>query len=175
MIRVSDSGGDSESPAAWKDNKNGTFAFMESATQVAVPFRTEEDYLVIGDENDYYILRRESGEPVVFAETTAATDIKEFNGEYAAQYLSGDGFTVTVAAAGEEMDILGMKNTGSAVRDGKVDFFGMMETDFAYDPETGTIFLNAEDEAQSIRIWRLTDGGIAVGWYGMTFYAAPVK
>lgn len=175
MIRVSDGSGNEESPAAWTEKDDGTFSFMESATQVAVPFRSEEDYLVLGDENDYYILRREPGEPVTFAETVTAADIKEFNGEYAAEYLSGSGFTLAVSAAADEMTLLGVESTGITIQDGKVSFFGAEEAEFTFDPETGTLYMDGADEETSIRIWRLADGGIAAGWYGMTFYAALVN
>ena len=35
--------------------------------------------------------------------------------------------------------------------------------------------LDASAEEESIRIFRLADGGIAANWYGMTFYAVPVE
>ena len=175
MIRVSDGSGNEESPAAWTEKDDGTFSFMESATQVEVPLRAEEDYLVLGDENDYYILRREPGTPVTFAETVAAADAADFNGEYAAEYMSGSGFTIAVSSAMDEMSLLGAADTGIVIQDGKVRFFGAEEAEFTFDPETGTLYLDASAEEESIRIFRLADGGIAANWYGMTFYAVPVE
>ena len=175
LIRVSDGESAEESPAAWIEKEEDAYSFMESATQVEVPLRAEEDYLVLGDENDYYILRREPGTPVTFAETVAAADAADFNGEYAAEYMSGSGFTIAVSSAMDEMSLLGAADTGIVIQDGKVRFFGAEEAEFTFDPETGTLYLDASAEEENIRIFRLADGGIAANWYGMTFYAVPVE
>ncbi len=175
IIKTSDEANEEESACAWTQKDDGTASFMESAMQVAVPLKKEQDYLILGDENDYYILRREPGEPVSFAETVIAKAAAEFNGEYAVTHVSGNGFTLEASAAMEEMAVLGAENTSVVIRDGRVALLGNAEVVCSFLPEEGVLSLETGDEAQNIRIFRLADGGIAVNWYGLTFFAAPVR
>ena len=163
-----------ESPCTWKMQEDGSITFMEDAVQVAIPMKEVEDYLTVGDENDYYILRREPGVPVDFAEVIKAASPEDFNGSYAVAYLSGNGFTMTAESAMEELNNLGVTSTGITIRDGKVEFLGKAEMAFAFQQEEGVLLLETGNEAENIRIFRLTDEGIAVNWYGLTFYAEKV-
>ena len=74
----------------------------------------------------------------------------------------------------EELNNLGVTSTGITIRDGKVEFLGKAEMAFAFQQEEGVLLLETGNEAENIRIFRLTDEGIAVNWYGLTFYAEKV-
>ena len=164
-----------EMPSActWKANEAGGYVFMEVKTQQELQLKIDDKTLILGnDDQNCYIFTREKNEEVDFAQVITAEDKAAFNGSYVLTYVSGDDYTLTVENAMADLTALGIAGTDIEINDGTVKLFGQDAREFVFN-EDGTLTLDNEDglKLTNIKICALADGGLAINWLGLTFYA----
>ena len=150
---------------------------MEEKTQQEIQLKIDDKTLILGNDNqNCYIFTREKSEGVDFAQVITAEDKAAFNGSYALTYVSGDGYTLTVENAMEDLAAIGIANTGIEINDGTVKLFGQEAREFVFN-EDGSLTLDNEDglDLTNVKIYKLADGGLAINWLGLTFYAGQVE
>ena len=165
------------SACAWKQGTEGGYVFMEEKTQQEIGLKLDDTTLILGNDNqNCYIFTREKDKPVDFAQVITAEDKAAFDGFYALTYVSGDGYTLTVDNAMADLAAIGIKNTGIDITDGSVKLFGQDAMEFAFS-EDGTLYMDNADglDLTNVKMYKLADGGLAINWLGLTFYAAPAQ
>ena len=168
---------ESPSTCAWKPNPNGGYVFMEERTQQEIGLKLDDTTLILGNDNqNCYIFTREKNKPVDFAQVITAESKADFDGFYALTYVSGDGYTLPVEKAMSDLVAIGIKNTGIDIADGSVKMFGQDALEFAFS-EDGTLYMDNADglDLTNVKMYKLADGGLAINWLGLTFYAAPAQ
>lgn len=168
---------ESPSTCAWKPNPDGGYVFMEERTQQEIGLKLDDTTLILGNDNqNCYIFTREKNKPVDFAQVITAESKADFDGFYALTYVSGDGYTLPVEKAMSDLAAIGIKNTGIDIADGSVKMFGQDALEFAYS-EDGTLYMDNADglDLTNVKMYKLADGGLAINWLGLTFYAAPAQ
>ena len=162
--------------AAWMINDAGEIYFMEQASQVALKVEIEEDYITIGNDTDYYILMKTPTIAYDFAEVVKAESPAAFDGKYAVTYVSGDGYTMKADVALKDMEQIGITSTGIEIKNSLVEFLGKDPQQYVFNEKDGTLEMILEEnpEFANAYVFKLADGGIAVNWMNLTFYASPV-
>lgn len=161
---------------AWTKDETGSYWYTEETNSARVPMRIEEEALIIGTEEVTYILNKEQAKPVNFAKVVKAEDAKDFDGEYALTYLSGDEYTLAADKAMDDLAALGVKNTGITIEDSLVELFGNNPRAYIFDAENGTLNMQVDDNLEFLNVYinKTEDGGLAINWLNLTFYCDPV-
>ena len=167
---------------AWKEDEEGKLWLQEESTQVPMqisiyndPEKENEIYLVIGDESNSYVLNREPTAPVNFAPIVKAESMDVFNGKYALTYLAGDGYTLRIEDAMEDLASLGITTTEINIDNGVVELMGSQPAAFTFNQEEGSLEKVIEENIQFMNAYIYkTETGLAVNWFDLTFYAEPV-
>lgn len=167
---------ETKTQAAWTVNENGEILFMEAATQVPLNVTIEDDYLIIGNEKDYYLLRKEPKMAYDFAEIVKAESANAFDGKYAVTYVSGNGYTMDAETALKDMSRIGITSTGIVIKDSLVEFLGKDPQQYLFNEKDGTLemIIDGNPDFTNVYVFKLADGGIAANWMDLTFYASPV-
>lgn len=182
VIYAKDDQENTKTQIAWKEDENGQLWFQEENTQVPMqiqvyenPDKSGEYYLVLGDDENNYVLNREPTAPVNFAPVKKAADIKEFDGKYALTYLAGDGYTLKAENAADDLAALGIKSTEINIENGLVEFGGGEPRAYTFDANDGSLNMVVDEKVEflNIHIFK-TESGIALNWFDLTFYAEPV-
>lgn len=172
---------DNKQQLAWTED--GGKVWMQSENvQENLEIRIVEDEtegvksLVIGDDSNNYILSRTPAEPVNFASTIKAEKAEDFDGHYALTYLAGDGYTMPAEKAADDLAVLGVKTTEIAIESGLVELFGNEPRAYEFNETEGSLDMEVDDKVNflNVYIYKTEDGGLAINWLDLTFYAAPI-
>ena len=173
---------DEKSQIAWTEDEAGVIWFQEESTRVPMQVKMNEDpkndgvyYLYVGDETNAYVFSSTAAGLVDFAKVIKAEKTEDFDGNYAITFLAGDGYTIKVDKAMEDLSALGVKSTGIVIDSGMVELFGNEPRAYVFDEEKGTLNMVIEEnlEFMNVRIFK-TETGLAINWMDLTFYADPV-
>lgn len=148
----------------------------KTSMNVEIVEEGEEIYLVIGDEATNYVMNRTPAEPVNFAKTVKAEKAEDFDGHYALTYLAGDGYTLPADKALDDLAALGIKTTEVTIDGDMVELFGNEPRAYVFSEEEGTLNMEVDERVDfmNVYIFKTEDGGLAINWLDLTFYAAPI-
>lgn len=170
---------DNKTNMAWTE-MDGKILMQDEDSQTTMNVSIIEDegetYLVIGDESTNYVLNRTPAEAVNFAKTVKAEKAEDFDGRYALTYLSGDGYTLPAEKALDDLATLGVKTTEISIDGGLVELFGNEPRAYVFSDEDGTLNMEVDERVNfmNVYIFKTENGGLAINWMDLTFYADPV-
>lgn len=152
------------------------YLYRDDNGKIGSTIELEDDFLVLAvGESEKMIYTREGKEDVSFEKPVAAGNISDFNGDYAVTYISGEGYTLAADVAMNQLAMYGLTTNEIKIAEGIVELMGAEGATYTF-TEAGTLtkVSDEQNDVLDVVIYKLEDGGIAVCYLGITFYAQPV-
>ena len=178
VTRTYANGTTSSIKCSWIKAEDGQYYYKEdlSANVDGTIVVDEDGFLTVDDgASRAIVFSKVKGQYKTFAKQIAAESASDFDGRYAVAYISGTDYFLSIERALNELYSLGVNSTSVNIADGKVELFGEEAREFTYSEEGRLEYITDESDVATLNvyIYKLEDGGIAVNWFGLTFYAYP--